>query len=112
MTMTPERYIILALLIAVAVLSWIAFGSAPDVPPVDPERYRKEERMKILETEADALREALAAAKADVDTVEVVRWRNAAKHDSIAKVRMGQGDSIQGVVLKERLSINPPTGDK
>jgi hypothetical protein len=110
--MTPERYIILALLIAVAVLSWIAFGPSPDVPPVDPERYRVEERMKMLESEADALREALEQAKADIDTVEVVRWRNAAKHDSIAKVRMGQGDSIQGVVLKERLSINPPTGDK
>jgi len=32
-----------------------------------------------------------------------VRWRNAAKHDSIAKERFGQGDSVQGVVLKERL---------
>jgi hypothetical protein len=71
-----------------------------------------EERMKILETEADALRAALEQAKADIDTVEVVRWRNAAKHDSIAKVRVGQGDSVQGVVLKNRLSINPPTGDK
>jgi len=35
--------------------------------------------------------------------VEVVRWRNAAKHDSIAEARMGQGDSVQGAVLKERL---------
>jgi hypothetical protein len=101
--MTPERYIILALLIAVAVLSWIAFGPSPEVPPVDPDRYRTEERMRILENEAEALREALEQAKADIDTVEVVRWRNAAKHDSIAKVRMGQGDSVQGVVLKNRL---------
>jgi hypothetical protein len=68
--------------------------------------------MKILETEADALRAALERAKADIDTVEVVKWRNAAKHDSIAKVRVGQGDSVQGGVLKNRLSINPPTGDK
>jgi hypothetical protein len=59
--------------------------------------------MKILETEADALRAALEQAKADIDTVEVVRWRNAAKHDSIANVRMGLGDSVQGVVLKSRL---------
>ena len=101
--MTSERYIIIALLIAVAVLSWIAFGKSPEVPPVDPERYRVEERMRILETEADALRVALEQAKADIDTVEVVRWRNAAKHDSIAKVRMGQVDSVQGVVLKSRL---------
>jgi len=110
--MTPERYLIIALLIAVAVLSWIAFGSSPDVPTVDPERYRVEERMNMLETEADALRAALEQANADIDTVEVVRWRNAAKHDSIAKVRIGQGDSIQGVVLKSRLNFNPPTGDK
>jgi hypothetical protein len=101
--MTPERYIIIALLAAVAVLSWIAFGQSPEVPPVNPERYRVEERMKMLETEADALRAALEQAKADIDTVEVVRWRNAAKHDSIAKVRIGQVDSIQGVVLKSRL---------
>jgi hypothetical protein len=101
--MTRERYLIITLLIAVAVLAWIAFGPSPEVPPVDPERYRAEERMKMLETEADALRDALEQAKADIDTVEVVRWLNAAKHDSIAKVRIGQVDSVQGVVLKERL---------
>jgi hypothetical protein len=101
--MTRERYLIIALLIAVAVLSWISFGTSPEVPPVDPERYRVEERMRVLENEADALRAALEQAKADIDTVEVVRWRNAAKHDSIAKVRIGQSDSVQGVVLKNRL---------
>jgi hypothetical protein len=55
---------------------------------------------------------ALADAQAAVETVEVVKWRTRVKHDSVARVRLEQGDSIQGVVLKERLNFNPPTGDK
>jgi hypothetical protein len=101
--MTPERYIILALSIACAVLAGIAFAPSPDVPPIDPERYRIEERLNQLQNEADALREALEKAKSDIDTVEVIRWRNSAKHDSIARVRLNQGDSVQAVVLKGRL---------
>jgi hypothetical protein len=110
--MTPERYIILALLIAVAVLSWIAFGPSDPLPETDPQIYVHQERRRVLESQVDALREALTEAQGRVDTVEVVKWRTRVKHDSVARVRLEQGDSIQGVVLKERLNFNPQTGDK
>lgn len=101
--MTPRDYIILILAAACAVLAWIAFAPADEVPDVDPQRYRLEERLEAKEREADALRDSLEAATARIDTVWLEAKRNTAKHDSIAKVRLSQSDSVQAVVLKQRL---------
>jgi hypothetical protein len=101
--MTPERYIIIALSIACAVLAWIAFAPSDPMPETDPQIYVHQERRRVLESQVDALRVALADAQAAVETVEVVKWRTRVKHDSVARVRLEQGDSIQGVVLLDRL---------
>ena len=101
--MTAERYIIAALSIACAVLAWIAFAPAPSPEPIDPESIRSDERVRMLEVERAALYEALEAAKNNVDTVTIIRYRYTAKHDSIVRVRVTQSDSVQGVVLKQRL---------
>jgi hypothetical protein len=53
--------------------------------------------------EAEGLKKELSAAQARIDTVTVIRWRYTMKHDSIAAVRMGQGDSVQAEVLLRRL---------
>jgi len=102
--MTPERYIIIALAIACAVLAWIAFAPSAPLPETDPQIYVHQERRRVLESQVDALREALTQAQARVDTVEVVKWRTRIKHDSVARVRLEQGDSIQAVVLINRLN--------
>jgi len=76
----------------------------PDpLPPIDPERIRAAERLHLMALEAEGLKRELRAARSRIDTVTVIRWRNTVKHDSIAAVRMGQSDSVQGVVLVRRL---------
>ena len=103
--MEPRHYqlTIAALLLAVAVLSWIAFGQSPEVPQVDPERWRVEERMRMREAQLEVARDSLRVALLRIDTVEVVKWRTKTKHDSVQRVRLSQSDSVQAVVLKKRL---------
>jgi hypothetical protein len=73
------------------------------LPPIDHERDRAAVRLHLMALEAEGLKRELSAAQARIDTVTVIRWRYTVKHDSIAEVRMGQGDSVQGVVLVRRL---------
>jgi hypothetical protein len=76
----------------------------PDpLPPIDTERIRAAERLHLMALEAEELKKELSAAQARIDTVTVIRWRYTVKHDSIAAVRMGQGDSVQAEVLLRRL---------
>ena len=101
--MTTERYIIAALSIACIALAWVAFAPAPPTPTEDPERWRVEERMRMREAQLEVARDSLRVALLRIDTVEVVKWRTKIKHDSVQRVRLSQSDSIQGVVLKNRL---------
>ena len=101
--MTTERYIIAALAIACIALAYVAFAPAPPTPTEDPERWRVEERMRMREAQLEVARDSLRVALLQIDTVEVVKWRTKVKHDSVQRVRLGQSDSIQGVILKNRL---------
>jgi hypothetical protein len=101
--MTTERYIIAALSIACIALAWVAFAPAPPIPTEDPERWRVEERMRMREAQLEVARDSLRVALLRIDTVEVIKWRTKVKHDSVARVRLSQSDSVQAVVLKNRL---------
>ena len=101
--MTTERYVIAALAIACIALAWIAFAPAPVTPTEDPERWRVEERMRMRVAQLEVARDSLRVALLRIDTVEVVKWRTKVKHDSVARVRLSQSDSVQAVVLKNRL---------
>jgi hypothetical protein len=103
--MTPRHYqlTIAALSIACIALAWVAFAPSPPTPTEDPERWRVEERMRMREAQLEVARDSLRVALLRIDTVEVVKWRTRTKHDSVARVRLSQSDSIQGVVLKNRL---------
>ena len=77
----------------------------PDpLPPIDTERIRAAERLHLMALESEVLKRELSAAQSRIDTVTVIRWRYTVKHDSIAAVRMGQGDSVQAEVLLRRLN--------
>ncbi len=101
--MTTERYTILALSIACIALAWVAFAPAHYVEPIDPERWRIEERMRMREAQLEVARDSIRTALLRVDTVEVVKYRTRVKHDSVEVVRLSQSDSVQAVVLKQRL---------
>jgi hypothetical protein len=101
--MNTERYIIAALLIACIALAWVAFAPAPPIQTEDPERWRVEERMRMREAQLEVARDSLRVALLRIDTVEVIKWRTKTKHDSVQRVRLSQSDSVQAVVLKNRL---------
>jgi hypothetical protein len=94
--------IITGLILAASAIVLLTVHPDP-LPPIDTDRIRAVERLHLMALEAEGLKKELSAARARIDTVTVIRWRDTVKHDSIASVRMRQGDSIQGVVLKERL---------
>ncbi len=101
--MTPDRYIIIALLAVIAALSWVAFAPSEPLPPIDPKRHRSAERMHWMALDNEELKKQLEAATGHIEMVTVIRYRDAVKHDSIEEVRMGQSDSIQAEVLMRRL---------
>jgi hypothetical protein len=99
-----DRCICLITALILAASSAALLTLRPDLlPPIDTERIRAAERLHLMALEAEGLKKELSAAQARIDTVTVIRWRDTVKHDSIAAVRMGQGDSVQAEVLKERL---------
>jgi hypothetical protein len=76
----------------------------PDpLPPIDTERIRAVERLHLMALDAEGLKRELSETRARIDTVTVIRWRYTVKHDSIAAMRMEQGDSVQAEVLLRRL---------
>jgi hypothetical protein len=105
MTIEPRHYqlTIAALAIACIALAWVAFAPSPPIPTEDPERWRVEERMRMREAQLEVARDSLRVALLRIDTVEVIKWRTKTKHDSVQRVRLSQSDSVQGVVLKNRL---------
>jgi len=94
--------LITALILAAAAIVLLTVQPDP-LPPIDTERIRVAERLHLMALEAEGLKKELSAAQARIDTVTVIRWRDTVKHDSIAAMRMEQGDSVQAEVLLRRL---------
>jgi hypothetical protein len=94
--------IITGLILAASAIVLLTVQPDP-LPPIDTERIRAAERLHFMALEAEGLKKELSAAQSRIDTVTVIRWRHTVKHDSIAAVRMVQGDSVQSEVLIKRL---------
>jgi hypothetical protein len=106
--MTPERYIIIALSIACAVLAWIAFGPSPDVPPVDPERYRTEERMRLKDVELEVARITADAANRRYDSLHALPRIIYTRNDEPKHNHWSLSDSLSAIMALEILSANLP----
>ena len=99
--MNPERYFTLALIIAVAILIWIAFGNpSNEVPVIDPETYRIEERQRIRDLEVIPAQMALDSVVKLLELKPTIRYVRA---KGLAKERMELSDSLQAVLLISRL---------
>jgi hypothetical protein len=100
--MTPERYFTLALIIAVAILIWIAFGgqTEQEIPPIDPETYRIEERQRIRDLEVIPAQMALDSVVKLLELKPTIRYVRA---KGLAKERMELSDSLQAKLLIDRL---------
>lgn len=99
--MNPERYFTLALIIAVAILSWIAFGNpSNEVPAIDPETYRIEERQRIRDLEVIPAQMALDSVVKLLELKPTIRYVRAKKQKEL---RAELSDSLQAILLLNRL---------
>jgi len=106
--MTRSTIAIIALSIAVAVLLAIVLwptDTAP--PPIDPDTYRIQERMRLRAVEVEPLRLRLDSlmnvAKAVVPTRRV---STAKKHSAVKEGRVSLSDSLAGVELIDMIETN------
>ena len=106
--MTRSTIAIITLSIAVAVLLAIVLwptNTAP--PPIDPETYRIEERMRLRAVEVEPLRLRLDSL---MNVAKVVaptrRLSTAKKHIAVKDARVNLSDSLAGVTLIEMIETN------
>jgi hypothetical protein len=89
---------------AILCIAYFAFYNPPTPPPIDPRK------LELLQTAKDSLNAANVLKTTHTQTVKQaeempkVKRVSKAKFEGVKSVRMSQGDSIQGVVLVNRLS--------
>jgi hypothetical protein len=97
--MTTERYIILALTIAV-LLAVILWPTEQEPLPIDPETYIVAERMRLRAEEVAPLELKLDSL---VKVLNARPKQSQAKRKKVAEIRMSMSDSVHAELLHERL---------
>jgi hypothetical protein len=89
---------------AILCIAYLSFYNPPTPPPIDPRK------VELLQTAKDSLNAANVLKTTHTQTVKQagempkVKRVTKAKYEGVKSVRISQGDSIQGVVLVNRLS--------
>jgi hypothetical protein len=93
-----------ASIFVVGYIAYESFYTPPTPPPIDPRK------VELLQTAKDSLNAANVLKTTHIETVKQaeempkVKRVSKAKFEGVKSVRMSQGDSLQGVVLINRLN--------
>ena len=104
---TINRLTIIGIIFAACLLAaivYLTYYNPPQPPPIDPRTISLKEVVKDSLDAANTLKITHTATVTQAKEMPKVKQATANKWSEVAKVRMSQSDSLQGVVLINRLN--------
>jgi hypothetical protein len=89
---------------AILLIAYYSFYTPPTPPPIDPRKTELLEVVKDSLTAANTLKPTHTATVMQAEEMPKVKRATAKKWNEVAKVRISRSDSLQGVVLINRLN--------
>ena len=89
---------------AILCIAYLSFYNPPTPPQIDPKKVELLQTAKDSLNAANGLKTTHSATVKQAEEMPKVKRVSKANFEGVKNVRMSQGDSIQGVVLVNRLS--------